>query len=193
MHPSKKLVSLTIWSDRESVCNAGLCATDPLRARLGGFQRNIPSARCEVLSQVIAFPVSVLANFPDTMADDIFDLAVGARCKLSPLGYARSPRATTRAGTVVGRGRSTSSVRVLFDGHSRPVSLHKKYVELISAESEAVAPQRPRDVADRLLELRDLHRVSDDESLRETFTLPLHAARLKARQILNEHPQTRRW
>jgi hypothetical protein len=73
---------------------------------------------------------------------------------------------------------------------SRPVSLHKKYVELITAESEAPTQQRPRDVADRLLELRDLRKLSDDESSRETFTLPLHAARLKARQILNEYPQS---
>ena len=124
------------------------------------------------------------------MTDDIFDLAIGARCRLSRLGFARSPRTTTRAGTIVGRGRSTRSVRVLFDGYSRPVSLHRKYVELISAEAEEPAPQRPRDVADRLLELRDLRKVSDEESLRETFTLPLHAARLKARQILNEYPQS---
>jgi hypothetical protein len=124
------------------------------------------------------------------MTDDIFDLAIGARCRLSPLGFARNPRTTTRAGTIVGRGRSTSSVRVLFDGYSRPVSLHQKYVELISAEPEAPAQQRPRDVADRLLKLRNLHTLAEDESLRQTFTLPLHAARLKARQILNEHPQS---
>jgi hypothetical protein len=124
------------------------------------------------------------------MTDDIFDLAIGARCRLSPLGFARNPRTTARAGTIVGRGRSTSSVRVLFDGYSRPVSLHKKYLELIFAEPEAPAQQRPRDVADRLLELRDLRKLSDDESLSETFTLPLHAARLKAHQILNEHPQS---
>jgi hypothetical protein len=124
------------------------------------------------------------------MTDDIFDFAIGARCRLSRLGFARSPRTTTRAGTIVGRGRSTSSVRVLFDGYSRPVSLHQKYVELISAEPEAPAQQRPRDVADRLLKLRNLHTLAEDESLRQTFTLPLHAARLKARQILNEHPQS---
>jgi hypothetical protein len=124
------------------------------------------------------------------MTDDIFDLAIGARCRLSRLGVARSPRTTMRVGTIVGRGRSTSSVRVLFDGYSRPVSLHKKYVELISAAPETPASKRPRDVADRSLELRDLRKFSDNESLRETFTLPLHAARLKARQILNEYPQS---
>jgi hypothetical protein len=41
-----------------------------------------------------------------------------------------------------------------------------------------------------LLELRDLRKLSDDESSRETFTLLPHAARLKARQILNEFPQS---
>ena len=138
------------------------------------------------------FPVSVSAKnfFPDAMADDIFDLAIGARCRLSRLGVARSPRTTTRAGTIVGRGRSQSSVRVLFDGYSRPVSLHKKYVELISAEPETPAQQRPRDVADRSLELRDLRKLAEDDFLRQTFTLPLHAARLKARQILNAYPRS---
>jgi hypothetical protein len=92
-------------------------------------------------------------------------------------------------GTVVGGGRSTSSVRVLFDGCSSPVSLHRTYIELISAEPEAPAPQRPRDVGDRLVELRDLRKLSGDDPLRETFTLPLHVARLTARQILNEYPQ----
>jgi hypothetical protein len=128
--------------------------------------------------------------FPDAMTDDIFDFAMGARCRLSRLGFSRCPRTMTRAGTIVGRGRSTNTVRVLFDGHSRPVTLHKKYVELISAQPEAPVPQRPRDLADRLLELRDLRKFSDEESLRETFTLPLHAARLKARKILNEYPQS---
>ena len=107
-----------------------------------------------------------------------------------PAGICPQPARLDEAGTVVGRERSKSSIRVLFDGHSRPVSLHKKYVELISAEPETPAQQRPRDVADRVLELRDLRKLSDDESLRETFTLPLHAARLKARQILNEYPQS---
>jgi len=107
-----------------------------------------------------------------------------------PAGICPQPARHDEAGTVVGRERSKSSIRVLFDGHSRPVSLHKKYVELISAEPETPAQQRPRDVADRVLELRDLRKLSDDESLRETFTLPLHAARLKARQILNAYPRS---
>jgi hypothetical protein len=43
--------------------------------------------------------------------------------------------------------------------------------------------KRPRDLADRL---RDLRKLTDDGFLRETLTLPLNAARLKARQILDE-------
>jgi hypothetical protein len=46
----------------------------------------------------------------------------------------------------------------------------------------------PKDLADRLRDLRDLHKLKDDGLLHEIFTLPLHAARLKARQILDEYP-----
>ena len=48
--------------------------------------------------------------------------------------------------------------------------------------------KRPRDLADRSRDLRDLSRLKNDGFLRETFTLPLHVARLKARQILDEYP-----
>jgi hypothetical protein len=48
--------------------------------------------------------------------------------------------------------------------------------------------KRPRDLADRSRGLRDLRQLGDDGSLRETFMLPLNAARLKARQILDEYP-----
>jgi hypothetical protein len=46
----------------------------------------------------------------------------------------------------------------------------------------------PRDLADRSSDLRDLSKLRDADGLmRDTFTLPLNAARLKARQILDEH------
>ena len=49
--------------------------------------------------------------------------------------------------------------------------------------------KRPRDIANRSRELRDVRRLgSEDGFLRETFTLPLNAARLEARQILDEYP-----
>ena len=42
---------------------------------------------------------------------------------------------------------------------------------------------------DRLHELREVRTLEGDNGfLRETFTLPLNAARLKARQILDEPP-----
>ena len=46
----------------------------------------------------------------------------------------------------------------------------------------------PRSIADRLLGLRALGKRKHDVFLDETITLPLQAARLKARQILDELP-----
>jgi hypothetical protein len=46
----------------------------------------------------------------------------------------------------------------------------------------------PRNIADRMRELRDLGKRQDDYSLYETITLPLHEARFKARQLLDECP-----
>jgi hypothetical protein len=121
------------------------------------------------------------------MTDHIFDFAIGSRCRLSELGIARSPRTKRRTGTIVTSGRS--SVRVLFDGSAAPVSLHKKYIELISAALDHPPPtKRPRDIADRSRSSRDLRKLEEDGFLRETFTLPLHAAHLKARRILDAYP-----
>ena len=44
---------------------------------------------------------------------------------------------------------------------------------------------RPTDIAKRMSERREL----DGALLRETFTLPVEAARLKAREILNQSAQ----
>jgi hypothetical protein len=44
---------------------------------------------------------------------------------------------------------------------------------------------RPRDLADRISQARE----PDEGFARETFTLPVEAARLKAREILNQFPQ----
>src|SRR3979409_698718 len=121
---------------------------------------------------------------------DIFNFVIGSRCRLNQLGMARSPRTTRRAGTIVGPGRSANSVRVLFDGSATAVPLHKKYVEpiTIAPEQGQALPttKRPRDIADRSRDLRDLSKLEGDGFLRETFTLPLNAARLKARQILDD-------
>ena len=46
----------------------------------------------------------------------------------------------------------------------------------------------PRNIADRMHDLRDLAKRKDDHPLHETITLPLHEARFKARQLLDESP-----
>ena len=49
--------------------------------------------------------------------------------------------------------------------------------------------KNPRDLAERSSDFRDLRKLKDDDgSMRDTYTLPVSAARLKARQILNEYP-----
>jgi hypothetical protein len=48
--------------------------------------------------------------------------------------------------------------------------------------------KRPRDLADRSRDLQDLRRLEPDGFLCETFAPPLLAARLKARQIIDEYP-----
>ena len=47
---------------------------------------------------------------------------------------------------------------------------------------------RPRDIATRSRELKDLRRLDPDGFLRKTFTLPVEDARAKAREILREFP-----
>lgn len=46
--------------------------------------------------------------------------------------------------------------------------------------------KRPRDIAERTRQLRDVRRV--DPFLRETFTLPVDEARAKARAVLGDYP-----
>jgi hypothetical protein len=48
--------------------------------------------------------------------------------------------------------------------------------------------RQPRNIADRSRDLHDLSKRKDDTLQNETFRLPLQAARLKARQILDEYP-----
>jgi hypothetical protein len=46
--------------------------------------------------------------------------------------------------------------------------------------------KRPRDLADRSRDLRSVRKLKDDDgSMRDTYRLPLNAARLKARKMLN--------
>jgi hypothetical protein len=61
-------------------------------------------------------------------------IAIGARFRMSALGAARSPRLAKKGGTIVGVSRINSSLRVLFDGSKSPISLHRGYVEQLTAE-----------------------------------------------------------
>jgi hypothetical protein len=47
---------------------------------------------------------------------------------------------------------------------------------------------KPRDVADRAQQIRELRRLDPDGFLRKTFTLPVEDARAKAREFLREYP-----
>jgi len=63
-------------------------------------------------------------------------IATGARCRMSALGAARSPRLAAKEGTIVGCSRLNSSIRVLFDGSKLPISLHRDYVEQLTPDPE---------------------------------------------------------
>jgi hypothetical protein len=47
---------------------------------------------------------------------------------------------------------------------------------------------KPKDLADRSRQMRDLRRLDPDGFLRKTFTLPVGEARAKAREFLREYP-----
>lgn len=54
---------------------------------------------------------------------------IGDRVRLSELGKQRMTRSRTFTAKVVGFGRSETTIRVVFDGSSYPVSLHASYIE----------------------------------------------------------------
>jgi len=56
-------------------------------------------------------------------------LEVGCRVRLSELGRVRSRKISDRAGIVVGFNRSTSAIRVLFEGRKTYTTLHRSYLE----------------------------------------------------------------
>lgn len=61
-------------------------------------------------------------------------IAIGARFRMSALGAARSPRTADKEGVIVGGGRHSNSVRVLFDGYKSPITLHRDYIEQIPSD-----------------------------------------------------------
>jgi hypothetical protein len=82
------------------------------------------------------------------MSDDQVEFVKGARCKLNQLGIERNPRTDMRAGTVIGKASTANTVRVLFDGSKTPVSLHRKYIELLAnPEAKHSTSKKPRAIA----------------------------------------------
>jgi len=59
-------------------------------------------------------------------------IAIGLRVKMSALGAARCRRIADKEGIIVGEGRYSNSLRILFDGSKLPVSLHRDYIEQIT-------------------------------------------------------------
>ena len=53
----------------------------------------------------------------------------GDRVRLSELGRKRMSRNRATTATVVGFGRSETTIRIIFDGSSYPVSIHASYLE----------------------------------------------------------------
>ena len=59
-------------------------------------------------------------------------IAIGSRVRMCALGAARCPRIADKEGIIVGEGRYSNSLRILFDGSKLPVSLHRDYIEQIT-------------------------------------------------------------
>lgn len=54
---------------------------------------------------------------------------IGDRVRLSELGRSRMTRIRATTAKVIGFGRSDTTIRVVFDGSSYPVSIHVSYLE----------------------------------------------------------------
>jgi hypothetical protein len=61
-------------------------------------------------------------------------IAMGSRVRMSALGAERCPRIADKEGIIVGEGRYSNSLRILFDGSKLPVSLHRDYIEQITPD-----------------------------------------------------------
>jgi hypothetical protein len=61
----------------------------------------------------------------------------GDRVRLSELGRKRMSRNRASTATVVGFGRSETTIRIVFDGSSYPVSIHSSYLERDSSPRDA--------------------------------------------------------
>jgi hypothetical protein len=64
-------------------------------------------------------------------------LSPPSRIRMSALGAVRCPNLAGREGTVIGKGRYRSTVRVLFDGFRSATSLHNTYIEPVAGKEGA--------------------------------------------------------
>jgi len=64
-----------------------------------------------------------------TMSAEEENYRKGDRVRLSELGRKRMTRNRVTTATVVGYGRSETTIRIVFDGSSYPVSIHTSYLE----------------------------------------------------------------
>ena len=60
------------------------------------------------------------------------------RIRISALGAARCPNLAGREGVIVGKGQYDSTVRVIFDGFKRPMTLHNTYIEAVVGGCQGV-------------------------------------------------------
>jgi hypothetical protein len=61
-----------------------------------------------------------------------FDITIGSRVRMSPLGAERCPSLADKLGTVVGGSVYNNSMSIRFDGNKSSVTLHQSYLEVIS-------------------------------------------------------------
>jgi hypothetical protein len=54
------------------------------------------------------------------------EVRIGARFRINERA---GPRLAGKEGTIIGRSRQNSSIRVLLDGSKSPISLHPDYIE----------------------------------------------------------------
>ena len=104
--------------------------------------------------------------------DTSTNFKVGDRVRLSKLGQPRFPRTDARVGTVVHipdqKKGGRMWVRVLFDGRSTPMVIHRSYIE---PASSAIGKSRPRNGVVDVLPVAPQRSPSSSDAQRTTARL----------------------
>jgi hypothetical protein len=61
-------------------------------------------------------------------------LSKGDRVHLSELGCSRHPRDSEKKGTIVGQTQYPNSLRIIWEGSRRPVTVHRDYLQSLKEE-----------------------------------------------------------